>query len=220
MWMFCCLTLLISLPTIGCKADDPSPIEVTFADPNPEPIEVTFADSNFEACVRSYAVSITSDARMSNDDLSSLTTLQCGLYEITDLSGAEYLTNLTGLWLYNNQISDVSPLSGLTNLTQLYLSGNEISDVSPLSGLTNLTNLNLSYNQISDVSPLSGLTNLTLLYLNVNEISDVKIFVTSFTCENSTQIYLHDNPLDVGDCLDIYSLIEKGCRVNHHIPGC
>ena len=92
---------------------------------------------------------------------------------IQDLTGLEFATNLTTLYLGDNDISDVSPLAGLINLTYLDLGDNDISDVSPLAGLINLTNLNLDNNSISDVSPLAGLINLEYLYLNNNSISDV-----------------------------------------------
>jgi len=92
---------------------------------------------------------------------------------IISIEGAQYLTNLQGLYLSHNQISDLSPLAGLTNLQILDISVNQISDLSPLEDLTNLLWLYLEYNQISDLSPLAGLTNLDYLKLNNNQISDL-----------------------------------------------
>ena len=92
---------------------------------------------------------------------------------IEDITGLEYATNLTHLYLNQNLISDLSPLSGLTSLTFLALGGNSISDVSPLKGLTSLRGLTLGGNSISDLSPLKGLTSLRGLYLEDNSISDV-----------------------------------------------
>ena len=92
---------------------------------------------------------------------------------IKDLTGLEFATNLTQLYLQSNEISDVSPLAGLKNLVRLDLDSNEISDVSPLAGLKNLTDLDFSSNPLSDISPLSGLTNLTRLNLDHNQIWDI-----------------------------------------------
>jgi Leucine-rich repeat (LRR) protein len=108
------------------------------------------------------------------EDLQGLTgTLYAWSRNIISIEGAQYLTNLQGLWLDSNQISDISPLAGLTNLQDLYLNWNQISDLSPLAGLTNLQYLDLYYNHISDLSPLAGLTNLLYLDLKINQISDI-----------------------------------------------
>ncbi len=111
---------------------------------------------------------------------------------IADLTGLEYMTNLTDLYLYDNQISNISPLSRLTNLTDLLLRANPISDISPLSGLTNLSFLVLEDNQIIDISPLSGLTNLTRLVLSNNQIGDISR-LSGLT--NLYFLYMHDNQI-------------------------
>ena len=92
---------------------------------------------------------------------------------IKDLTGLEYATQLTALWLNNHAVSDLSPIEGLTGLTSLALGGNEIRDLTPLRNLTNLTNLELDRNKIRDISPLRNLTNLKYLYLRKNEIRDI-----------------------------------------------
>ena len=103
----------------------------------------------------------------------NLTQLFLGGNQISDISLLAHLTNLTWLDLDDNQISDVSPLVGLSNLTHLSLLSNQISDVSPLTNLKNLKSLHVDDNQISDVSPLAKLTNLIKLFLDINQISDV-----------------------------------------------
>ena len=80
-----------------------------------------------------------------------MTSLEARNANITDLTGLEHATNLTGLfliaervgneWQNSNAVSDLSPLSGLTNLTRLTINFDTITDISPLSGLTNLTSL-------------------------------------------------------------------------------
>jgi len=94
-------------------------------------------------------------------------------YNITDLTGLEYATNLVSLDLAYNNISDISALSGLNGLFELYLEDNEIVDISALSGLTNLEVLYLNNNNIRDISALSGLRQLFDLDLGYNQISYV-----------------------------------------------
>ena len=79
---------------------------------------------------------------------------------INDLTGLEYATNLTYLFLWNNAISDLTPLSSLTSLQFLDLQGNSVSDLSPVMGLTNLIFLGLRDNSVSELSSLVANTGL------------------------------------------------------------
>src|SRR4028119_1691564 len=63
----------------------------------------------------------------------------------------QILSSMTELDLGSNQITDISFLGSLTNLTTLHLGYNQITDISFLGSLTNLTTLNLSHNQITDI---------------------------------------------------------------------
>jgi len=92
---------------------------------------------------------------------------------IMNITGIEYLTNLTYLRLHNNRIVNLSPLENLTYLEELSLTHNEISDLRPLSNLTALRILRLTGNEIEDLTPLSNLTKLTVLSLATNKISDL-----------------------------------------------
>ena len=112
-------------------------------------------------------------APITRADMATLRGITAQFDSISDLTGLEFATNLTELYLHNNQISDIAALSGLNNLERLRLGDNQISDIAVLSGLNNLTLLDLDGNQISDIAVLSGLTNLTRLYLQSNQISDI-----------------------------------------------
>ena len=117
---------------------------------------VTFPDPNLEAAIRDAIGKPTGDIYQSDlsTDNGGLTTLNADRRGIVDLTGLEYCTSLTWLYLSQNQISDMSPLVHLTSLVVLYLSQNQISDIPPLANLTNLTFLYLSQNQISDIQSL------------------------------------------------------------------
>jgi internalin A len=134
----------------------------------------------------------TDDPEAAEQILSSLTELDLGNNQISDISFLGSLTNLTTLNLCRNQISDISFLGSLTNLTTLYLGGNRITDISFLGSLTNLTKLYLSHNQITDISFLGSLTNLTKLHLNWNQITDIS-FLGSLT--NLTKLELYKNQI-------------------------
>ena len=113
------------------------------------------------------------DKAITRAEMATLTSLEAEEANISDLTGLQFATNLTHLWLTINAITDLSALCDLTNLTDLVLFGNAITDISALSGLTNLEGINLNHNNISDLSALSNLTNLKHLWLSSTPISDI-----------------------------------------------
>ena len=114
---------------------------------------------------------------------------------ISDLTGLEFATNLTFLWLENNNITDISSVTGLTKLTRLDFGNNFIADISPVAGLDNLTSLWLWDNSISDISSVTGLTNLTKLGLWGNSISDISPLVANIGLGSGDTVYVQNNPL-------------------------
>ena len=100
-------------------------------------------------------------------------------WNVRDLTGIEFATNLERLWIHlrnvddKGLISDLSPLAGLTKLKYLHLSGKSISDLSPLAGLINLEHLRLFVTDVSDLSPLVGFSKLKFLQFNHAPVSDL-----------------------------------------------
>ena len=92
---------------------------------------------------------------------------------VRDLTGLEFATNLSELFLIDNQISDLSPIASLIELSDLDFSDNPLSDLSPLKGLKNLISLGFSRTQVSDLSPLAGLLNLRELRFHDTDVSDL-----------------------------------------------
>ena len=147
-----------------------------------DPVDIP--DPNLRAKIEE-ALSKASGAPITVDEMARLPRLEARNANITDLTGLEYATNLTELFLSgeyveaegrminSNSVSDLSPLSGLTNLTRLTISFDAITDISPLSGLTSLTGLFLWDNSITDISAVAGLTNLTELSIGTNNITDI-----------------------------------------------
>ena len=98
------------------------------------PDVVRLPDTNLDSVVRT-ALGVTGDLPMSEELLESLTTLTASSRGIIDLTGCEYMTELTSLDLRNNQITGVTALSKLYSLETLMLDGNPISDTSVLREL-------------------------------------------------------------------------------------
>ena len=134
--------------------------------------DVNIPDANLRAVIAD-SLGKARDEAISRAEMASLTHLEAQDANIRDLTGLQFATNLTYLWLTGNAITDLSALCDLTNLRDLILYNNTISDISALSNLTNLSGLNLNGNAVSDISVLSNLTNLIHLWLNDNAITNI-----------------------------------------------
>ena len=89
------------------------------------------------------------------------------------LTGIQFATNLSWLYLRENQISDISPLAGLVELVRIDLSHNPVSDMSPLRGLKNLNHLSMNQTLISDISLVRNLPSLTIFGFRDTHVSDL-----------------------------------------------
>ncbi len=142
--------------------------EQRVATPHNQRLSGLFPDPALQQCINGEAAI---SGWMYGDEVSGI--LVCNELGITNLTGLEWLENVTNLSLRSNHISDVSQLSGLTTLSYLALDANEITDLKPLAKLNKLNYLSLSANPLSDIGPLSGLTAVTSLYLNDTKVRDL-----------------------------------------------
>ncbi len=133
--------------------------------------EILFTDNNFELAVREYLDIY--DRPILIEDVELVTELHLNGYNISDLTGIEYFSNLQQLDLSDNHISDLTPLANLTNLNVLRLYHNEITDITPLANLTQLVSLDLGDNQITQVDVLVNLVNLVEISISMNPITDI-----------------------------------------------
>ncbi len=174
---------------------------------------VDIPDSSLRTAIEK-ALGKASGATITTADMAKLTHLDTRNAYISDLTGLELATNLTGLNLSDNNISDISPLTGLMNLRQLWLASNNISDISPVAGLTNLIELILQNNAISDISPVAGLTNLTGLWLVYNNISDLSPLLANTGLGSGDRVFVNDNLLSfVSIKTHIPTLQQRGVTV-------
>ena len=132
---------------------------------------VNIPDTNLRGAINE-ALDKAPDARVTVDEMETLTRLEAHNRRISDLTGLETATNLEDLRLNHNLISDLSPLAELIRLHRIQLEDNTISDLSPLKGLINLGELHIPHNLISDLSPLKGLINLRHVNLGDNVVED------------------------------------------------
>jgi len=146
---------------------------------------------------------------------------------IENLTGLQYLRNLTGMHLLGSKVQDISVLSSLTSLRNLTLGWSSIKDITPLTDLINLETLDLTDNQVTDVAALGKLVNLEHLVLNHNPITRIDALSTLVNLEtlNLDETLIKDvNPLstllklemldingsEVGDIQGLSGLVNLG----------
>jgi hypothetical protein len=177
-------------------------------------VVVTFPDSNLEKVIRTLISKPSGDIYRS--DLMGLVFLDGNSKSIISLSGVEYCTNLTEIFMSDNSVSNLGPIASLTKLSQIQFHHNSISNIAPLAGLVNLEKIFLSSNSISDISSLSGLTKLHILHLSDNDISDLSPLVANSGLAAGDTVYLAGNSLS-GQAIntDIPTLEGRGVTVLH-----
>ncbi|RKU14920.1 hypothetical protein C6503_14260 [Candidatus Poribacteria bacterium] len=151
---------------------------------------VNIPDANLRAAIEE-ALGKTSNARITVEDMATLTHLEAHNADIRNLTGLAFATNLEEIRCNNNLISDLSPLTELVNLRVIELRDNVIGDLAPIAGLINLEWLVVPHNSISDLSPVEKLINLFGLAVEDNLISDLSPISGLIKLE---RLWLHENP--------------------------
>lgn len=130
-------------------------------------------DPNLAACFNE-ALGRDQNTPITETDVSSYTgDLVCTSRDITDLTGLEYLTEVSYLGLSGNEnLTDITPLSGIETISQLNISSTGVSDLSPLTDVDIRANVYLTDTPISDVSPLAGKT-FGVLDISGTNVSDI-----------------------------------------------
>jgi len=203
---------------------------------------INFPDANFKAMLLAASSSIqiastqipdswgevttynSIDANNNNEievnEAQYITYLNLNFYNINNLTGIEYFTNLQVLILnYNNSITELNltqnsnlkvlncmsniqlvnlNITGLSNLNKLYCDHNELTNIN-LMGLTNLKTLQCSDNQFSNLD-ISGLTNLENLSCGFNQLTNLNVSLNLqlefLSCNNNqlTNLDISQNP--------------------------
>lgn len=165
---------------------------------------VNFADTNLESVVREAISKPTGPITAA--DLQPLTYLYAFDHSIRDLSGLEYATNLTDLYLDYNQVQNFASLEKMPQLKTLSLFQNHLSDLKFLRHLTNLDVVGVGGNVIWDFSPLFTLTNVNTLTLDYSGLTDIS-FLGKMPWLSVVSVYA--NPLeDVSPLLAVTNLTD------------
>jgi hypothetical protein len=166
-----------------------------------EPLSTLFSATNadLQACMDQAAAS--NGWLLANDVTGTFT---CDNMSNGDLTGLEYLVNLTGFQANNSNITDAdsATLAQLPNLTSLSLQNNNINDLSFLTVLTGLTALWLENNNVTDISALQNTSLLQTLSLANN------VGISDFSALNSLDL-LTDLNLENTGIGDLSVLINK-----------
>jgi internalin A len=159
--------------------------------------QVEFVDPNLEAAVRQTLGKPV--GTITPSDMATITLLEVGWANITNLTGLEWATNVKTIYLPGNSLTDVTPLQGLSSLSALSLEWNELVSVPPLTnaaltfldllgnpvtnidnlaGLSNLASINFEACSIHDAAPLRFCPRLQVLSLYKNKITDISVLST------------------------------------------
>ena len=133
---------------------------------------VDIPDRNLHAAI-AKALGKSPNAPITAEEMEGLGTLVARNRDIQDLTGLQFATNLSELFLNNNQVSDLSPIASLINLRVLDLWNTPVSNLSPLTNLKSLSRLIFGLTSVSDLSPLRALISLDWLHFYGAPVSDL-----------------------------------------------
>lgn len=149
---------------------------------------VTIPDANFKAyLVSNPAINANSDTEIQVSEAAAFTGNIFGNnLGITDLTGIEAFTSLTGLYCRDNNLGSID-ISSNTALTYIDCQSTNISSLN-ISSNTALTGFNCSYNNITSLD-VSNNTALTAIQCSGNALTglDVSntILLSNFSCDNN-----------------------------------
>ena len=116
-------------------------------------------------------------------------------FELTNLSGLQYLSNLSIVIITHHKIENIEVLNDLINLKSLFLFNNNIKSLHGIETLTQLEQLYIQCNQISSIKPIEQLINLKELYISDNCIETLDGLteehsdkLTTFVCRPNKQL--------------------------------
>ncbi|EFS0593251.1 class 1 internalin InlJ [Listeria monocytogenes] len=147
-----------------------------------------FPDDNFASEVAA-AFEMQATDTISEEQLATLTSLDCHNSSIADMTGIEKLTGLTKLICTSNNITTLD-LSKNTNLTYLECNSNKLTSLD-VTSLTKLTYLNCNTNKLTN---LDVSQNPLLAYLNcaLNTLTELDVShntqLTELNCRSNKKI--------------------------------
>ncbi|MCG3196051.1 MAG: hypothetical protein GHCLOJNM_00522 [bacterium] len=104
----------------------------------------------------------------------NVTELYANNSDVTDISPAAPLIELTTLSVSCNKITSLGAIANSQQLRSLYAVCNRIASITPLLSLTSLKVLDLSYNNITSIKGIEVLSELEELVISGNPVSDLR----------------------------------------------
>ncbi len=98
-------------------------------------------------------------------------TINCGNWNIQDLSGIQFFYKITLLNCYNNQLSALPALDSLKQLQYLWAYNNKLTRLPNVNQLTNLQTLNVKNNLLTNIPSLNGMTALKSFDCSTNKLT-------------------------------------------------
>ncbi|WP_270997473.1 LapB repeat-containing protein [Listeria seeligeri] len=132
-----------------------------------------FPDDNLASAVASRFNKQATDT-ISDDELATLTVLECFNYNITDATGIEYLTGLTHLDLGSNKLTEID-VSKNTKLYRLAVAVTQLTKLD-ITALPELVSLDCSYSGIAelDISQNLKLLDINCAGNNITKLTDTE----------------------------------------------
>ena len=141
------------------------------------PANSYFDDENFYNCViKAYNIenntSLPYTKSLTDTQLNSIKTLNCGFRDISSTKGLEKMTSLTTLYVSSNQLTKLD-VSKNTVLTELYVFYNQLTELN-VSKNTALTYLDVGRNKLTELD-VSKNTALTYLNVGSNKLTELDV---------------------------------------------
>ncbi len=105
----------------------------------------------------------------------NLYSLECKDNEINSLDLIKNLTNLRYIDFRGNKITTLEPLKSLSNIGYIFCANNSINTLEPLRNLTSLIHVDCSNTPVSSLEPLKNATNLNYLVCNNIQLNNIEI---------------------------------------------
>jgi Leucine-rich repeat (LRR) protein len=138
---------------------------------------------------------IANDDSVNTANINTVTTVSVVSTNISDLTGIEDFTALTGLYCYDNQLTSLD-VSNNTNLTEMWCDNNQLTNLD-VSQNTALTNLQCGNNQLTSLD-VSQNTALTVLACDTNQLTSLDV-----RNGNNTNMYLNAYTNPNLYCIDV-----------------
>ena len=167
-------------------------------------------DDNFEQALINLGYDDTLDDHVLTGNISGVTSLEINGEGISDLTGIEDFTALTGLIAPGNQLTSLD-VSSNTTLFELILSGNQLTSLD-LSSNTSLEILVIDSNQLTSLD-VSNNTELIVLILSGNQLTSLDLSSNTGLIE----VRLADNQLTTLDLSANTALTTLNCEYNQLI---